>query len=350
MKTYRSFAIVTLTAAIPLAGLTAMSADSGKRNVNGTIWVANRGANSIQGFDASDGTPTDPVPMRAGSQPGDLAYASHKLYVAEERATPPAIAVVDPVTGGIIKRLMFPNGSRPHHVHASASGELVAVGLYGTDQIAVVETENDTVLGTWHDPSGPTARVHAGVFSQDGETLYFLNDATGKLTAIAPRTGTVMWSMDVPGAHEMVVSHNNKTAFVSRRPLNQLAMVDLETHTTYTDVLGIGLPDTFDMSANEKILTLGLRTSPAQLAVLDVDSLMSGGAPIVSVVDLAPTGSGTTTGGHQWTTPNGQYTFASYEGTTSAGLVVIDHRAGNAVVQRIPYPGAPHGVTHVPPQ
>ena len=349
MKTYRSLGIVALTASIPLAGLTAMSADNGRRNVNGSIWVANRGANSIQGFDASDGTPMTPVPMRAGSQPGDLAYANHKLYVAEERATPPAIAVVDPITGAIIHRLMFPNGSRPHHVHATASGELVAVGLYGTDQISVIETENDTELGRWHDPSGPAARVHAGVFSQDGETLYFLNDATGKLTAIAPRTGTVLWFMDVPGAHEMVVSHNNKMAFVSRRPLNQLALVDLESHT-YSDVLGIGLPDTFDMSANEKLLTLGLRTSPAQLAVVDVDSLISGVTPEVNVVDLAPAGSGTTTGGHQWTTPNGQYTFAAYEGAVSAGLVVIDHGAGNKVVQRISYPGAPHGVTHVPPQ
>lgn len=348
MKTYWGFGLAALAGLVPLVGGSPMSADRATRNVNGTIWVANRGANTIQGFNANDGTPLSPVPMRPGSQPGDLAYANHKLYVAEERATPPAIAIVDPVTGTVINRLMFPNGSRPHHVHAAASGDLVAVGLYGTDQVAVIETENDTVLGAWHDPAGPAARVHAGVFSQDGETLYFLNDATGALTAIAPRTGIVLWTMAVPGAHEMIVSHNNKTAFVSRRPLNQLALVDLETHT-YQDVLGIGLPDTFDMSANQKLLTLGLRTSPAQLAVVDVESVFEG-APKVNIVDLAPAGPGATTGGHQWTTPNGQYTFASYEGATSAGLAVIDHRDGDKVVQRISYPGAPHGVTHVPPQ
>lgn len=348
MRAHQAFSIPVLVALIAFSGATTPSAQNIRRNVNGTIWVANRSTNTIQGFDASDGEPLPPVQMRAGSQPGDLAYANGKLYVAEERATPPAIAIVNPTTGEVINRLTFPNGYRPHHVHASPSGELVAAGLYGTDQVAVVETENDTLLGppplgTWHDPSGSTARVHAGVFSQDGETLYILNDATGKLTALASRTGIVLWFMDIPGGHEMVVSHNNKTAFVSRRPFNALALVDLENHT-YTDVLTIGLPDTLRLSANEKLLTIGLRTSPAQLAVMDTETLA------VQIVDLAPANSGTTTGGHQWTTPNGQYTFASYEGAASAGLVVIDHRGGNQVVQRLPYPGGPHGVTHVPPQ
>lgn len=126
----------------------------------------------------------------------------------------------------------------------------------------------------------------------------------GRTCPRGPRSGTVLWSMKVPGAHEMVVAHNGKTAYVSRRPFNALALVDLESHS-YKDVLSIGLPDTLRLSANEKLLTIGLRTSPAQLAVMDTETLA------VQVVDLAPANSGTTTGGHQWTTSNGQYTFAS---------------------------------------
>ena len=372
MRTLHACAVPMLIAVVTFSGARTPSAQDDRRNVNGTIWVANRGKDSIQGFNASNGAALPPIQMRAGSQPGDLAYANGKLYVAEERASPPAIAIVN-LASGEITRLMFPNGYRPHHVHASASGELIAVGLYGSDQVAVVETENDTLLGppplgTWHDPSGPAARVHAGVFSQDGETLYILNDATGKLTALVSRTGAVLWSMNIPGAHEMIVTHNNKIAFVSRRPFNRLARVDLEEcrsvdPCTYRDVLEIGLPDTLDMSANEKILTLGLRTSPAQMAVVetdallvDSDTLLTAGSDAVKIVTLAPPNSGTTTGGHQWTTPNGQYTFASYEGPSNvegvitAGLAVIDHRAANQVVQRLPYAGAPHGVTHVLPQ
>jgi DNA-binding beta-propeller fold protein YncE len=333
-----------VTIQIGLPGSTTLAADNEKRNVNGTIWVVNRGTDSIQGWDASTGAVVDTIPMRTGSQPGDLVSANGKLYVAEERGAEPAVAIVYPSTREI-KRISFPTGSRPHHVHASASGELVAVGLYGTDTVAVIETENDTLLGAWDsNPSTTNGRVHAGVFSQDAETLYLLSDTTGQLIAMAPRTGAVLWSMPVPGAHEIVVSHNNKSAFVSRRTLNQVALVDLESRT-FKDVISISLPDTLRFSANEKLLTVGVRTSPAQLAVVDTETL---GVQLVNLVP--PDTTGTTTGGHQWTTPNGQFTFASYEGTMSAGLVVIDHGAGNEVVQRLPYAGAPHGVTHLLPQ
>ncbi len=343
MRAHRFLGIPLVTVLIGVAGATVPAADDTKRNVNGTIWVANRGSDSIQGWNASTGEIGNPIAMRTGSQPGDLVSANGKLYVAEERATPPAIAIVDPGTTQL-KRIFFATGARPHHVHATTSGELVAVGLYGTDRVAIIETENDTLLGEWDsDPLTTTGRVHAGVFSQDGETVYLLNDATAKIIAMEPRTGTILWSMDVAGAHEMVVAHNGKTAFVSRRPFNALALVDLENHT-YEDVLSIGLPDTLRLSANEKLLTIGVRTSPAQLAVMDTETFA------VQLVNLAPPNTGTTTGGHQWTTSNGQYTFASYEGTASAALVVIDHGAGNQVVQRLPYSGAPHGVTHALPE
>ena len=55
--------------------------------------------------------------MAAGSQPGDLAYAHGRLYVAEEFGTPPAVAIVDPATGVVEKRIELAPGSRPHHVH-----------------------------------------------------------------------------------------------------------------------------------------------------------------------------------------------------------------------------------------
>ena len=60
----------------------------------------------------------------------------------------------------------------------------------------------------------------------------------------------------------------------------------------------------------------------------------------------------TTIAGHQWTSPNGRTTFAAYEGGSNPGVAVIDHRAGNAVVQTFSYVATPrsrpHGVDLVP--
>ncbi len=148
--------------------------------------------------------------------------------------------------------------------------------------------------------------------------------------------------MTIPGAHELAVTHNGKTAYVSRRTANRLAIIDLE-HQTFEDVLTLGLPDTLRLSANEKLLTVGLRTSPAQMAVVDTDTFN------YTLVNLSVAGETATIGGHQWTSPSGRYTFAGFEGGANPGLAVIDHAAGNLVVQRLAYPGRPHGVAHVQP-
>jgi outer membrane protein assembly factor BamB len=313
-------------------------------NVKGTIWVANRAAHTIRGFDASTGEVVRTVDMRPGSQPGDLAYARGKLYVAEEFGTPPAIAIVDAETGVVTKRIEMAPGSRPHHVHASANGKLVAFGLYGTDMVAVVDTRTDTLLGAWDtnpDPAATSGRAHAGVFSPNGRTLYVASDATNEVIALEPRTGAVFWRMNVAGAHELVVARNGKTAFVSRRTANRLSVIDLRRQT-YTDVLELGLPDTLRLAANGKLLTVGLRTMPAQVAVVDTRTFA------YELVRIGPMLDTNTIAGHQWTSPNGRFTFAAYEGGTSPGVAVIDHRAGNQVVQTLDYPGRPHGVDLAP--
>ena len=108
-------------------------------------------------------------------------------------------------------------------------------------------------------------------------------------------------------------------------------------------MLTLGAPDTLRLSANEKLLTVGLRTSPAQMAVVDTRTFE------VDIVTLSAPGETTTIAGHQWTSPSGRYTFASFEGGAKPGVAVIDHRAGNQVVQTLDYPGRPHGVDHALP-
>ena len=311
--------------------------------VNGTIWVANRGNHTIRGFNGRTGEVVHTVAMAPNSQPGDLAYAKGKVYVAEEFGTPPAIAIVDSDTGTVIHRIFFAPGSRPHHVHASQSGNLIAVGLFGTDTVAVIDTHDDMLLGAWDsNPLTTNGRIHAAVFSPDGNTIYLASDASNEVIAMDPRSGYVFWRMTVPSAHELAVTHNGKTAYVSRRSANRLAVIDLENQT-FQDVLTLGLPDTLRLTANGKLLTVGLRTSPAQLAVVDTETFA------FELVTLSAPGETTTIAGHQWTSRGGRYTFAAFEGGANPGIAVIDHGGDNVIVQRLSYAGRPHGVDHARP-
>jgi outer membrane protein assembly factor BamB len=323
-------------------GAGAQASEPVQQSVNGTIWVANRLAHTIRAFDAGTGEVVRTVAMAPNSQPGDLAYAKGKIYVAEEFGTPPAIAIVDADTGAILKRFILSAGARPHHVHASVGGNLIAVGLFGTDLVAVIDAHDDTLLGTWDsNPATTNGRVHAGVFANDG-TLYLAVDVTGEVIAMNPHTGIVLWRMSVPGAHELAVTHNGKAIYVTRRSANKLAIIDPGSQT-FEDVLTLGLPDTLRLSANETLLTVGLRTSPAQLAVVDTGTFAH------ELVTLSAPGETTTIAGHQWTSSSGRYTFAAFEGGASPGVAVIDHGAGNQVIQTLAYPGRPHGVDHARP-
>ena len=328
------------TAALGLAASVA-GAHSPERltKVDGTIWVANRGVHTIQGFDASTGNVVRTVAMRAGSQPGDLAFARGKLYVAEEFGTPPAIAIVDPEAGAGTSRIELAPLSRPHHVHSSRGGKLVAFGLYGTDDVAVVDTRTDVLLGLWDiDPAGETGRAHAGVFSPRGRILYVASDASNEVVALDPRTGEIFWRLAVPGAHELVVTRNGETAYVSRRTANKICVLDLVSHDACTDVLTFGLPDTLRLARHDRLLTVTLRTMPAQMAVIDTRTFE------YELFGIGPSLETTTIAGHQWTSRNGRFTFAAFEGGASPGVAVIDHLAGNRVVATLPYPTRPHGV------
>ena len=305
--------------------------------VNGTVWVANRGTHTIRGFDAATGETVATINMAALSQPGDLAYAKRKLYVAEEFGVPPAIAIVDADTGVIFKRIF--TGPRPHHVHASVGGNLIAYGVFGTNKVGIIDTHTDTLLGEWQASTNVAARSHAGVFSPDGHIVYVANDVVNELAAVDPLTGELLWTMTVPTAHELVVTHNGKIAYVSCRADNKLRIVDLEEHEIVQEIELRPLPDTLQLSANEKLLTVGLRGSPAQIAVLDTETL---------TFDIVTIGSTGTVAGHQWTSPNGHFTFASFEGP-GAGVAVIEHGENNVVLDILGYPGRPHGVTFARP-
>ena len=333
----RILAFVAVLVGLAVVVSAALAGKPDRRELNGTIWVANRGAHTIRGFDAATGDVVATVAMRASSQPGDLAYAKGKLYVAEEFGSPPAIAIVDAKSGEVLNRIF--TGPRPHHVHASVGGNLIAYGVFGTNKVGIIDTHTDTLLGEWPASTNPAARSHAGVFSPDGRTVYVANDLVNELSAVDPLTGELLWTMTVPFAHELIVGHNGRTAYVSGRAGSALYVVDLERQEIVRSIPLGPMPDTLRLSANEKLLTVGLRGTPAQVAIVDTETFD------YEIVTIGGMG---TIAGHQWTSPSGHFTFAAFEGP-GAGVAVIDHDQNNSVVQMLDYPGRPHGVDFAHP-
>jgi DNA-binding beta-propeller fold protein YncE len=216
-KRLRFMTVLTALAGIAAVASVAFARTADHREINGTIWVPNRGADTIRGFDATTGEVVHTWAMAPGSQPGDLAFAKGKLYVSEEQGSAPALAIVDPESGTVLKRFFTGVGTRPHHVHASRSGQLVAFGLYGTDLVGVVDTRTDTLLGPWDTNKDTTnGRAHAGVFSPDGKTLYVASDATDQLIALDPRTGDVLWRLDVMHSHLRAPGGGRRGGLTSR--------------------------------------------------------------------------------------------------------------------------------------
>ena len=343
--------VVSLVGAV--VGAFVLATDTNLRAVNDTIWVANRLASvsSIREFDAATGDVVRTVTMAPNSQPGDLAYAKGKIYVAEEFGNPPAVAVIDAETGGIITRIPFPNqppftastGWRPHHVHASVGGTLVAVGLFGTDMVAVIDTRDDSLLGPWDsNPDTINGRVHAAVFSKDGNTLYLANEGANEVDAIDPYTGFVFWRMPVPArctnswsrttANVPIVSRRGDEQGRPHRSREPDTLKDCAHARAARHDAVVGQRKAADDRSSDLTGAAGGRQHRRlQLRARQSGRIGHDGRPSMDVA--------------KWPTSRSR---RLKEGR-HPGVAVIDHRDGNKVIDTLPYAGRPHGVTRALP-
>jgi hypothetical protein len=183
------------------------------------------------------------------------------------------------------------------------------------------------------------------VVTTDGRTVYVANDSTNEVVAIDVRSGDRA-SLAVPHAHELVLTRDQRTLYVVGRMANMLHLVDVPSWTLKPEMLDVGpMPDTLQLVDHDRLLTIGLRGTPAQIMVVRTDPLeIVGGGPIT----VAGPG---TTAGHQWTSPNGRWTIAAFEGGPAPGFAVVDHRTGDIVTGDFPtmeefpgMPSRPHGL------
>jgi DNA-binding beta-propeller fold protein YncE len=317
---------------------TARPSDGGRPA--GIVWVGNRGFPAVAAFDASSRERLMTVTLDAPAS--DVAVGRFgKVFVGEENAS--TIAVIDTDSGRVIRHI--PTATRPHHLEASRNGRWVTYGAYGTNRVGVIDARSGRLVGEWRASDSPEARSHASVITPDGRTVYVANDSTNEVTAIDVRSGALLFSIEVHHAHELVLTRDQGTLYVVGRMVNMLNVVDLPSKTV-TRMLEVGpMPDTLQLVDDDRLLTIGLRGSPAQILLVRTDPLeIVGGGPVT----IAGPG---TTAGHQWTSPNGHWTIAAFEGGPTPGFAVINHRTGAIVTDEFPtmdefpgLPSRPHGL------
>jgi YVTN family beta-propeller protein len=307
----------------------------------GTLWVVNRSNDDVTAYDGRSGSVLATIAV--GKQPNSVVAApgTDKAYVTNEISD--TVSVISTMTKEVVKTI--PVASDPHHIRTSIDGRRVYVSKFATNKVAVIDTATDTVVAEYTAHPSASARNHSSWIATDGRTLYLVNEGVNEITAIDAGSGAQSFALPVGNRpSEVLVAPGGRRAYVSvRSGENKIKAIDLTTRTL-TGELSLGQqPDTLQLTPNGKLLLVGMRGSPAQLVVVDGPALT-----VVATVNVAEAG---TTGGHNWISANGRYSFITYEGGSSPGIAVVDHNAGHTVVARYPYPGGgrPHGVYYDDP-
>ena len=316
---------------------------------NGTLWVTDRtGAlGRVKVFDAGTGTVVGTVTV--GARPtGVLApNGTDRVYVSNG-SPGNTVSVISKDSLAVVATIGTGAGSDPHHMAQPADGRFVFVALFGTRTVAVIDTSTDTLARTLVASSNPSARTHAVWVSNDGRTLYAANSLgssptspPGTVSAIDVATGTLLWEVVVGrNPSEVLVTNNEKTAYVTVRTENVVKVLDLTTvPPVVSATMPIGSqPDTLQLTNDNKTLVVALRGSPAA-TLMDTRTF---GTRTVSVA--------ATTTGHHWLSANGRYTFLAVVGASGqSGVAVIDNRTAELLrTYLLPGVADPHGVFFEP--
>lgn len=328
---------VALTAAalVGLLGVTAAAVSGARplalKRAKGTVWVVERGLNTVTAFDAATGTPLKTLPV--GIRPIGITgpRGTDKVYTADERSN--QMTVISKDTLEVLKTI--PMGLLPHHIMSSPNGKRIYVAEFGSNLVGVVDTETDTRITGFEASKNTAARTHAVWITDDGKTLYATNEITNDIAKLDARTGALLWNLPIgTRPSEILVTEDGKTAYVTVRNEDKVKVVDLTTNPgTIVAERFIGVqPDTMQLTKTGT-LVVGLRGIPAQMALMDTAALT------VRFVDLP----GHVTTGHQGLSAGDRFTFIAVE--TPGAIAVVDNEKAE-LVREFPYPGGPlpHGV------
>lgn len=233
-----------------------------ERNViaNGTVTMTTTGSRGgIFGLNQVVGTLT----ADSGQVPGGFTFLlgatvskdGSRLYVPDTGKTGSdmgLVAVFDTATNTQIATISFGLNSKPEGVILSADGTKLYVALFGTGEVKVVQTSDNTIIDTISIP-GTNGNPQAVAVSPDGSTLYVLSDLSNGMTGapgaaflnIVNTSTNVIASVISLGSSNLqtgaiAVNPQGTYAYVSNSASRNVYVIDLVTNT---------IKNTIDLSA-----------------------------------------------------------------------------------------------------
>ncbi len=328
---------ITLLAALMLGTATAgsTSATGSNDSASDVVFVTEREIGSVTAFDGATGeaiwtAPTGATPIGVTAPAG-----TGKVYTSDEGSD--EMSVFDAATGDRLTTI--PTGHMPHHLMASRDGSRVYVAEFGQNTVAVIDTGTDELLTHLDSSPLPEARTHAVYVTADGEDLYTTNtreDRTqiGEVGHIDVATGALLCTTPVGvDPSEILVTADGQRGYVSVRGENEVKELDLSADcpalTERQAVVGAE-PDTLQLTPDGRTLVVTLRGTPAQIALLEVDSFT---ARVIEIPGHEKTG-------HNGLSSDPEWSYVAVE--QPAGFVVVDNATGDVVADH-PYPDTPGG-------
>ena len=301
-----------------------------------TLWVANRDANTVTIVEATTGVTVRT--MAIGSGPHDIVISARtgKAYVMSELDD--RVVVVSASTLQVLNTIAMP---RPHHAELSEDGRFVLVGLFTSNQIAVIDTVTDAVR-IHASSSNVNIRAHAPRSSRDSRFIFVPHEVGEDVTALDVETGVVVGGVRAGSQpSEVLPAADGRRLFVSMRGEGTIKAFDLATAQLLGTVAVGTQPETLILTPDQRTLLVTLRGSPATLALVNPETMT-----LIGTVPLAGPG---TFGDLAVASPDGRYVYATFDAGVSGtgGVVALDARNGQRVGSWV-YPGTgrPHGIAY----
>jgi YVTN family beta-propeller protein len=229
----------------------ALSPDRGK------LYIADASGNALFILDPETGAA---MGSRRIADPYQLGYTPDQKYLVVNALRINHVDVYDAATLSLVKR--FSAGSMPSHLDFSPDSRWSFNSMQGSDSLVSLDLATMTVR--WKKKIGPTP---AGVLWLNGKILVCLMGANG-LVEIDPVTGAILRHVETGiGAHNLFLTDDAKTLYVSNRLGGSLAALDPTTLSLRRTYALPGGPDDIGIAPDGK-LWIALRFAET-VAVLD---------------------------------------------------------------------------------